>query len=254
MPTKDLDQFNPTLDKMGSQLGQAGAASLGPILAGFPGRFTIRLDDGEALSLVQIVNDDGLVISTPTITTSTDGETASIDVTFGTDTSTGVPPVRNHVVWTTTFGVSRRHFWVRDFPSADGVYVDNQDAQGAEAVVDCNLDDAIAYARKADFSIAFFPAINDEFFTQHELTLNRWANTIRNWGGVETVQIWLDAVEIWGETDIADVDGYFWEPTVYGTHTLLCRFRAKEGSSTYQDISATIRLRQTPCGGEAHEG
>lgn len=247
MTTKRLDQFNPTLDKMGAQLGQAGAAALGPILAGFPGRFTITLDAGETLQAVQIVTDDGTVVSSPSFVQA--GTTATVDVVFGTDTSAGVPSVRNHIIWTTDRGVSRRHFWVRTFPTSEGVYVDNQNAHGAAALVDCHIADSKPYARRLDFSIAFFPTINDEFFTQHEYNPNRWANTIRNWGGIETVEVWLDGVPIYPETDIADVDGYFWEPGSYGLHTLLCRFRAAWGSTTYQDISASIRVRQTPCGG-----
>ncbi len=243
--TNQLAQFNPTLDKMGAQLGQAGAASLGPILAGFPGRFTMTLDVGEAVSLVQIVNDAGTVISTPTINTGSG--IAWVDIDFGTDTSSAVLAVRNHIIWTTNYGVSTRHFWTMDFPTSNAIYVDNQNADGGEAIVDCNIFDGNPWAGKLDFSIALLPKINDEFFSQHEYSSNRWANTLRNWGGIATVQIWINALEIWPETDIADVDGYFWEPVSYGLYTIKARFRAAVGSTTYQEVTGSLRLRQTGC-------
>jgi len=126
MATKRLNQYNPTLDKMGLNLAQAGASALGPILSGFPGRFTILLGEDESIQTVKIVDDNGALVSTPSYDLSTDGLTATVDIIFGADTGHGETPVRNHVVWETDAGVCRRHFWTKTLPSSNAIWVDNQ--------------------------------------------------------------------------------------------------------------------------------
>ena len=241
-----LVQRNPTLDKVSTQLSFAGAGLLGPILNGLAGRFTIVLDTGEVFRSVKIYSDDYTYY--PSHVIDTDTGNVFVDVVFGVDTDRGDPSVRNTIEWITTFGTSRAQFYVKDAPHVDGIYVDGQEAQRGGATLYVNKQDPDDYREKCvSFSINILPAFSDEFFLQHEYVGNRYANTIRNWGGAATAQVFLRGAEIIPETDIAEINGYYWLEPAYGKSTIVARLRAAEGSLNHVDIEGYVIVRQIPC-------
>lgn len=237
---------------MGRRLLLAGAGLQGAVLAGLAARLTISFEDDETLSELKIEGETGFLKGL-TFDQDTEGETATVDIVFGTDTDTGDPARRNFIVYETERGIQRRQFWVKNVPTIGGVYIDNQEAQSSEAVVFVNLADLNPWARTASVSFNILPLFNDEFFTQQEYSGNRYANTRRNWGGAETCQVFLSespsstGPEIIAESKIEDVMGYFWEPENYGLYYVTFRLRALKGSSTYVDIVGKMRARQIPC-------
>lgn len=265
MSEKSLPQANPTLDKMAKRLGLAGAGRLGPILKGLAGRIEIEYGSNEELLFVVIENEDQSFTKTlaGTTTTLSDGRFRwSTDIVFGTDTDSNVSGARNYLRWSVrVYGLDTdddphdevfiRQFWVKDPPTEKGIYIANQEAQSGEAVVFINASDPNRYARDATFGINILPEFSDEFFLQHEYDGNRYAQTLRNWGGAATVEIFADGGTdpIIPEQDIADLAGYYWETPSYGLHTLTIRLRASEGSSHYVDLTAKVRFRQYPCPG-----
>lgn len=140
-----------------------------------------------------------------------------------------------------------RQFWVKDIPFKGGLYLHNQEAQLGEAVVFINQADSDPYAHDATFGINVLPVFSDEFFTQHEYIGNRYAQTIRNWGGATTVEFWVDGGKVIDEIDIGDLAGYFWDDPDYGLHEVFVRLRADWSSAYYVDIPGYIRFRQFPC-------
>jgi hypothetical protein len=126
------------------------------------------------------------------------------------------------------------------------------------------------FGREVTFSINILPNLSDEFFLQHEYDgsldagpipnsavvdsslrrANRWANTLRNWGGAATCEVFLDSVldpPIIAEQDIGDIHGYHWDSPTYGTHSLTIRLRASEGSAEYVDLVGYFRIMQIEC-------
>ncbi len=245
-------QANPVLDKMGRRLLLAGAGIQGPILAGLAGRLTVTFEDEETLEELRIEGETGFLHGL-TVNQDTEGKSATADLIFGTDTDTSVAGRRNFVVFTTERGTQRRQFWVKNKPTSGGVYIDNQEAQQMEAIVYVNIGDLNPWARSASVAFNLLPTFNDEFFNQQEYSGNRYANTRRNWGGVETCQTCLSddpaaiGDEIIAESKVEDVMGYFWEPENYGLYYVTFRLRARKGSSTYVDIVGKMRARQIPC-------
>jgi len=240
-----LEQANITLGKPSARLQLAGAGIIGPILSGLKGRFTVFFNDGETFTSGRVFTSTGFnnVLSWEV---AANGATA--DVVFGVDTATSAAGVRNFIEWVTNRGTSLRQFFVKNLPAANSVYIDNQEAQGGEAVVFINNGDPDVWARRASFAINIMPAFNDEFFTQQEFVGNRFANTLRNWGGAATAQVFLDGVEIISERAIEDVHGYFWlDPIAYGIHAIKVRLRSVLGSSVFVDVHGSIRARQIPC-------
>ncbi|UCG53561.1 MAG: hypothetical protein JSW58_08385 [Candidatus Latescibacterota bacterium] len=152
----------------------------------------------------------------------------------------------SHTGYTDTQTFSRS-FYVKDVPYAGGLYLHNQEAQLGEAIVHINKDDPNRFARDATFGINVLPVFNDEFFTQHEYRGNRFAQTLRNWGGAATVEFWVEGVKVISEIDIADLDGYYWPTPDYGLHNVFVRLRADTGSPYAVDIPGYIRFRQFDC-------
>ncbi len=140
-----------------------------------------------------------------------------------------------------------KQFWVKDIPFMGGLYLANQEAQLGEAVVYINSADVNPYARDATFGINVLPVFSDEFFTQHEYAGNRYAQTIRNWGGARTVEFWVDGSRVIDEINIGDLAGYYWDDPSYGLHDVFVRLRADWASAYYVDIPGYIRFRQFPC-------
>ena len=140
-----------------------------------------------------------------------------------------------------------RQFFVKDIPYRGGLYLHNQEAQLGEAVVFINKDDDNRFAKDGAFGINVLPVFADEFFTQHEYRGNRYAQTLRNWGGAATIEFWADGEQKISEIDIADLDGYYWEEPDYGLHECFVRLRAAAGSGYYVDIPGYLRFRQFEC-------
>lgn len=174
--------------------------------------------------------------------------------------------------------IFRRQFFVKDVPLRGGIYLAGQEAQQGEAWVFMTQNEKDTarspYIEDATFGINVLPTFNDEFFTQHEYrgnltrvvqrvwaagTLydvmgrrppNRYAQTLRNVGGVRTVEIFADGVfgdPVIPECEIEDLAGYYWENPSYGLHTITARVRADWGSPHYVDITGYVRFRQLPC-------
>jgi len=282
----DFPQQNPTLDKMSSRLGYAGAGSLSPILKGLKGRFTFSPDTttGESLTgaTIRCYNEDrtsykdwSSSLTFPLVPGPSyyDGQ---VDVTFGfpSYTFSGAVPQRNILEWTTNIGTCRRQFWVVDHPTIGAVYVDNQEAQSGTAYVHVDPtatssppftdmaagdeDAATAWWDKnLMFSVSILPALSDEFFQQQEhydkvkTWGNRYANTLRNWGGASTVEVFLDGggTATVAERELKDFDGYFWgvvSEVQLGAHILTIRLRSVMGSATYVDLFANVHIRRFP--------
>lgn len=243
-----LTQRNPVLEKIAAELQFAGAGTLGPILAGLAGRLRLAFNSGEALQSVRLYNPASSYESHPAYSFDTDTGDALIDLVFGADTDSGASSRRNVVEWTTNFGVSRAQFWVRDLPAVGSIYCDGQECQAGEATIFVNHESPVdPMEEDASFSINLLATFNDEFFTQHEYEGNRFANTVRNWGGAATAQVEIDGSEVIAEQDIADLDGYYWSNPSYGLHTIRARLRASTGSSDYVDVYGHLRVRQIPC-------
>ena len=271
----DFPQRNPTLDKMSARLGRAGAGKLSPVLAGFRGRFTFTLDTegGETLSTVKVYNEDLSANKdwTYVVATASDG-TKYVDATFGTDTYTGDTATRNVLEWVSSFGTCRRQFFVINTPTVGGVFIDNQEAQIGRAAlfVDPTSTESTGigtgetantayWDRNLTFSVNILPTVSDEFFRNQEYYNaktgfgNRYANTLRNWGGAETVEIFKNSTSstpIVAETAIEKVDWVSWGTVSeyeLTDESLIFRLRAKQGSSYPVDIGANIHIGRFPC-------
>lgn len=235
-----MPQKNPTTDKVTSRLNLAGTSAGNAILKGLAGSFRIELQEGEELQRWWIYSDSGFEKELTWIL-SEDGDEenpekaiAVTSVNFGVDTDSGPSGVRNYIEWVTNFGTNRRQFFVKDLPSVGAIYVNNQEAQSVGATLETTSGSDIS------LGINILPSFCDEFTQQHEYTGNRWANTIRAWGGAFTAEVYLDGELVIAERDIADVAGYYWESPSAGEHTISVRVRAAQGSIYTVDISGTI--------------
>jgi len=148
---------------------------------------------------------------------------------------------------TTTF---KRQFWVKDAPAWGAMFLAGQEAQVGIAIAFVNPSDANTRAKDVTLGINILPTFADEFFTQHEFDGNRYAQTLRGWGGASTVEIYLDNTvgsPVIPEMDIGDLEGYYWTAPSAGLHAIIARLRADEGSEYYVDITGYIRFRQIQC-------
>lgn len=243
MPFPDA---NATLDKPAVRLFLAGTETRNPILAGLAAQASIPLRSGERVHSVTITATE---FSKSLSYTTTSDEATTQTIVFGTDTDSGSIAVRHTIVWVTSLGTRKRQFWVKDLPSTGALYVKNTVADGVavgdEPMVYVNLG-AGMWEDKAHFGINILPNFNDECFILGELSTNRYANTLRSWGGAATAQVFLGGAEIISERDVADVHGYFWTVPSYGVHAIVVRLRAATGSANYVDITGSIRVRQIP--------
>lgn len=140
--------------------------------------------------------------------------------------------------------VFERQFWVKDLPSSGSIYIAGQEAQNGTAVVYLNEADINPYARDASTGIAILPNFSDEFFAQQEYVGNRYANTLRNIGGISTVELFIDGAKVLDERSIWDLAGYYWDNPGEGTHTVVARVRSAEGSGLYRDITGTVEFQK----------
>ena len=209
-----------------------------------------------------------------------------VDVTFGNAsfTFTGATATRNILEWTTNVGTCRRQFWVMDPPTTEGIYVDNQNASDvsnpARVFVDPTAaknagagfaqgetDHSAWWDKNLSFSINMLPGISDEFYQQQEHFVesdqsgasllhrgwgNRYANTIKNWGGAKTVEVFRgsESDAIIPESYVSDIHGFHWgvvSEAQLTTHTLTFRLRALPESSTYVDMKAYVKISRLPC-------
>ena len=285
----DFPQRNPTLDKMSSRLGLAGSGSLSPVMAGLRGMFTFEFDVGESLTKIGVYNENR--------TTFLDWEAEMVDVydadnkkyikvTFGDAdlTFTGIAATRNILEWTTNYGTCMRQFFIMDPPKSHGIYIDNQEAQSdvAKVFVDPTASylsglgqgedlETTFWDRNMQFSMNMLPPLSDEFFRNQEYFNdagkgkrygNRYANTLRNWGGATTVEVVFHTTvpddgstgnrinPIVAEEDIEKVNKYFWGTVAeedLTLHSLIFRFRALRGSSWYVDMGANLEVSRFPC-------
>ena len=139
---------------------------------------------------------------------------------------------------------------MKDIPLKWGLCLAGQEAQLGEAICFVNVGDVNPMARDSTFGINILPIFTDEFFRQHEYSGNRYAQTIRNWGGAATVEFWTDedlGTPSIAEMDIADLEGYLWEGPSWGLHEVYVRLRASTGSANYVDIPGYIRFKQFEC-------
>ncbi len=169
--------------------------------------------------------------------------------------------------------IFRRQFYVKELPTKNGMFVNNQEAQLGEAFVFVNSVDVNQFAKDASLGINILPRFSDEFFLQHEYEGdfekiletrflsgvlvndlgkrqgNQWANTLRNFGGAKTIELFLDnnPTAAVAEMAIEDFHGYYWASPAVGSHTIVARLRAKLASSDFVDITGHVRMRQISC-------
>jgi hypothetical protein len=222
---------NPILQKPGLRVNLSGVATKSPVLSGLGGTLQIILGNGERLLSWRIYSENfekQLTIVDP--------DNPTVDIVFGTDTDTGVLAIRNYVEWITNYGKTVRQLWVKDLPAAGSLYIGNQEAQSA------NAQFAIASGEPLSFGINILPAFADEFFSIHEYVGNRYANTLRNWGGALTAEVSIDGAPIISERYIGEIHGYYWDAPGSGIHPVLVRLRAAESSPYYVDIDGNIEI------------
>jgi hypothetical protein len=237
MAIEYFPQANPVLQKIAAKLNLSGSGPENPILSGLAATMTINLSDGETLDTLRIYSGDP---DSPTFEqvfeVSTDGEPTTNNVVFGTDTDTGASAVRNYIEWVTDRGKTTRQFYVQNLPSQGCLYINNQEAQGGDAVFQIESGDPVS------FGINILPNLADEFFKLGEYSSNRYANTLRSWGGAFTGQVSLDGTNIISERYLGDIHGYYWPAPSSGNHPIAVRVRAATASAYYVDITGNIRI------------
>ena len=187
----EFPQANPVLGKVSIRLNLAGSGSDSPILSGLAGTLSLDLTEGEVLRSWRIYSGEP---DTPNFekifTVDTDGPLSQA-IVFGTDTDTNITlPVRNLVEWITDRGKTIRQFFVQTLPTSGSIYIQNEEAQSGEKLFRISSGDPVT------FGINLLPNFGDEFFRLHEITANRWTNTLRAWGGALTAEVFLDGGKI----------------------------------------------------------
>jgi hypothetical protein len=228
-------QANPRLQKFITRVNLSGAET-SPILSGLGATVSLQLNSPERLLSWRVFNDDfekQLAID--------DDQAPTTEIVFGTDTDSddSSSGKRNFIEWVTTAGTSVRQFFVKDIPSEGNLYLGNQEAQAAGAVWTIRAGEPVS------FGIDILPSLGDEFFGLHEYTGNRFSNTLRNWGGAFTGQVWLGQIVIINERYLGHIHGYYWDAPAAGTHIVVVRIRAAAGSPYFIDIEGTIRIEYT---------
>jgi len=237
-----MPQRNPTNDKPAARLTLAGSSAESPILAGLATSMRLGIADGEELHRWRIFSDSGFnkELTWELLPDQEDEDPQAPDakttILFGTDTDSGPTSVRNYVQWETSFGTTTRQFWVRNPPETGGLYCGNQECQGSTATFPVNPGDPVS------FGINILPTTNDEFYSIGEYEGNRYANTLRMWGGAATAEIFIDGDVVIGERDVADVDGFFWNAPSIGDHTIQVVLRAKRESIYTVTLTGNLRV------------
>lgn len=228
----DFPNANPILQKPSLRLSLGGVSGKSPLLSGLAGTISLDLAEDERLISWRIFSDsfeNQLDID--------DQFSPSIDIVFGTDTDTSDDGVRNVIEWITDRGTTKRQLWVKNPPQTGGIYIGNQEAQSAGATF------SIAAGEPLTFGINILPDFADEFFAGHHYIGNRYANTVRSWGGALTAEVWLDGSVILEERYIGDIHGYYWESPSSGVHPVAVRLRAAQGSSYYIELTGSITIQ-----------
>lgn len=236
-----MPQRNPTNDKPAARLSLAGSSDISPILSGLATSMGLILGDGEELHRWRIFTEEGFekeltFILAPDQDDFGEAEIpeAKTTIVFGVDTATGPTSIRNYVEWETNFGKTRRQFWVRDLPTSGALYCGNQECQSGFATFQVRPGEDLS------FGIAILPEWSDEFFNGGEFEGNRYANTLRMWGGAATAEVFIDGIRAIGERDVAEVAGFFWTQPSLGEHSIVVRLRAARKSIYKVDIEGTI--------------
>lgn len=232
-----MPQANPTLDKIAIMVNLSGSSPASPILPGLAGSVEIDMDDGEEIDSIRVTSDLGFSKSLGWSVLENGNATTSI--VFGQDSDKSDSGVRNILEVTTNYGVFTRQFWVKNQPIAGGLYVDNQECQATESRI------SISEIGDISFSINILPNFADEFFQQHDFLKNRWANTLRSWGGAETAEVFLNDNLIISERNVALVNGYYWQGASSGQYTLKVRLRASRGSTYKVDLSGNLLIGES---------
>ena len=270
-------QQNPALDKISTRIGRAGSGDLSPILTGFEGKLTLPLSADEVLTSWKFIwapfgpTDNYNILTGIPAVYDAGTNTWTAEFTFGTHSNADATAagVRNIVQWTTTITgeagtyTFQRQFYGKHVPTTGAIYIANQEAVTAEAIVYADLSsgseaETDEFAGAASLAFNILPIINDEFFAAAEYVKNRYANTRRNWGGAATCEVAVRKapsgtyVTIISETNIEDIMGYWWDdssifPIAYGLHEFRFRLRAKTESATFIDVVAQVRVRQIAC-------
>jgi hypothetical protein len=237
MAIEYFPQANPVLQKLAAKLNLSGAGGESPILAGLAATMTINLSDGETLDSLRIYSGDpDSPTFEKTFSVSTDGEPTTNNIVFGTDTDTGTTAVRNYIEWVTDRGKTTRQFYVQNLPSQGCLYIQNQEAQGGDAVFQIESGDPVS------FGINILPNLTDEFFKIGEYSANRYANTLRSWGGAFTGEVFLGGINIISERYLGDIHGYYWDSPGSGTHPISVNLRASLNSVYIVTITGSIRI------------
>jgi hypothetical protein len=237
-----MPQRNPTNDKPASRLFLAGSSAESPCLAGLATSLRLVLGEDEQLHRWRVYSDSGFDQElTWEMAPDNEDEDAQqpiaiTTIVFGVQTDTGPTSVRNFIEWQTSRGTTTRQVWVRDPPETGGIYCANQECQGGVATFPITPGDDVT------FGINILPTTNDEFYSIGEYEGNRYANTLRMWGGAATVEVEINDTVVLGERDIADLDGFFWHAPGVGDHTILARLRAKRESIYFVELTGTLRV------------
>ena len=237
MGIKQFPQANPVLQKISLRLNLAGAGPESPILSGLGGTITLQLGESEILRSWRIFSGDpdNPDFENEFTVVGTD-DPATQDIIFGTDTATGTEAVRNVLEFITDRGTTHRQFWVKDLPDIGSLYIGNQEAQGGSALF------SIANSTPITFGINVLPNFGDEFFRIGELDANRWANTLRTWGGACTAEVFIDGGLAIEELYIGDLHGWYWPTPSGGDHEILVTLRSEFNSVHTVDITGTITI------------
>ena len=232
LPQARFISANPILQKQASPLYLGGTSDFAPVMSGLAARMTLNLNPGERLLSWRIYTEDGFEYQVPYA----DDTEPTADIVFGTNTDTSTAGKRNYIEWITTEGVTTRQVWVKNPPTSGGFYIQNQESQAAAAIFTVGAGEPLS------LGINILPNFSDEFFRIGEASENRWTNTLRNWGGALTAEVFLDEVNIIPEQYIGDVDGYYWASPNIGTSPVKIRLRASPGSSFFVDLDGNIQV------------
>lgn len=225
---------NPTLQKVSAVLNIAGVSESAPILSGLSARIQLDLNPGERLLSWRIYNktfENQLLVD--------DEENPTATIVFGSDTASGPNGVRNYLEIITTSGPTVRQFWVKDLPAFGALYVNNVESQAGELVIVTPSDEALT------IGLNILPTFSDEFFQLGEYSGNRWANTLRHFGGALTGEVFFGSPPslIISERYIADVNGWYWDNPAVGIYPITVRLRAAIRSPQFVDISGSIQIQ-----------
>ncbi len=213
---------------------------------GMKGRFVFRLGSFEVVRSVRLYSEDGSIDSAPVAITS--GQEATVDIVFAaSNVASGSAAQRNFLLLETNRGSTERQFWTRTLPSSGAIYINNQEAQSGRANV-FRTDSANPRSTDVTFGVALFPGTSGEFFAGGESPANRYAQTLRPFGGAATAEVrggW-QSESIVAERPAARLRGLYLESMADGDYGLTVILRAMAGSSDFLVVPGKFRVLELP--------